>query len=407
MKRETFEAQKAFAGEKKPSMLRRCVGHDYTGRQIYMITMVTEGRRPLFGEVVGRSDAPKGSEEEPRIILSELGKRVADEWWAASVHHPEIEVVALQMMPDHLHGILFVKEKMEKPLGMALRGFKQSCNKHYRELVLGTKVALATQHTELGLGTKVALTTQHTELGLETKVALTTQHTELGLGTKVALTTQHTELGLGTKVALTTQHTELRQTKRDRRGEDRSHGMLFARGYNDRLLLRKGQLDAWRHYLADNPRRLLMKREHPDLFRVQRNVEAVGITFSAIGNRHLLDFPVRLQVQCSRSLTEKEIKAKVAEYLAAAREGAVLVSPAISPGEKAIMRAAFDEGLPLIYIQENGFTDLAKPGGKRMDACAKGQLLILAPWEHHNEKLAIRRGQCLELNEIARRICEG
>ena len=392
MKRETFEAQKAFAGEKKPSMLRRCVGHDYTGRQIYMITMVTEGRRPLFGEVVGRSDAPKGSEEEPRIILSELGKRVADEWWAASVHHPEIEVVALQMMPDHLHGILFVKEKMEKPLGMALRGFKQSCNKHYRELVLGTKVALATQHTELGLGTKVALATQHTELGL---------------GTKVALTTQHTELGLETKVALTTQHTELRQTKRDRRGEDRSHGMLFARGYNDRLLLRKGQLDAWRHYLADNPRRLLMKREHPDLFRVQRNVEAVGITFSAIGNRHLLDFPVRLQVQCSRSLTEKEIKAKVAEYLAAAREGAVLVSPAISPGEKAIMRAAFDEGLPLIYLQENGFTDLAKPGGKRMDACAKGQLLILAPWEHHNEKLAIRRGQCLELNEIARRICEG
>ena len=392
MKRETFEAQKAFAGEKKPSMLRRCVGHDYTGRQIYMITMVTEGRRPLFGEVVGRSDAPKGSEEEPRIILSELGKRVTDEWWAAPIHHPEIEVVALQMMPDHLHGILFVKEKMEKPLGMALRGFKQSCNKHYRELVLGTKVALTTQHTELGLGTKVALTTQHTELGL---------------GTKVALTTQHTELGLETKVALTTQHTELRQTKRDRRGEDRSHGMLFARGYNDRLLLRKGQLDAWRHYLADNPRRLLMKREHPDLFRVQRNVEAVGITFSAIGNRHLLDFPVRLQVQCSRSLTEKEIKAKVAEYLAAAREGAVLVSPAISPGEKAIMRAAFDEGLPLIYLQENGFTDLAKPGGKRMDACAKGQLLILAPWEHHNEKLAIRRGQCLELNEIARRICEG
>ena len=45
MKKETFEAQKAFAGKKKPSMLRRCVGHDYTKRQIYLITMVTEGRR--------------------------------------------------------------------------------------------------------------------------------------------------------------------------------------------------------------------------------------------------------------------------------------------------------------------------------------------------------------------------
>ena len=70
------------------------------------------------------------------------------------------------------------------------------------------------------------------------------------------------------------------------------------------------------------------------------------------------------------------------------------------------MRAAFEEGLPLIYLQENGFTDLAKPGGKRMEACARGQLLILAPWEHHNEKLTIKRGQCLQLNEMAKKICE-
>ena len=70
MKKETFEAQKAFAGEKKPSMLRLCIGHDYKGRQIYMITMVTEGRRALFGQVVGKSDAPKESMEAPHIELS-------------------------------------------------------------------------------------------------------------------------------------------------------------------------------------------------------------------------------------------------------------------------------------------------------------------------------------------------
>ena len=351
MKKETYEAQRPFAGEKKPSMLRRCVGHDYTGRQIYMITMVTEGRRPLFGQVVGRSDAPEGSDEMPRIELSELGQRVADEWWAAPLHHLEIEVIALQMMPDHFHGILFVREKMEQPLGMALRGFKQSCNRHYREVM---------------------------SVAMPSRVS------------SVALTTQQTG-----------------QTRQDRRGEDRSHGLLFARGYNDRLLLRAGQLDTWLQYLADNPRRLLMKREHPDLFRVQRNVQAAGITFSAIGNRFLLDRPVRLQVQCSRRLTEEEIQAKVTDCLAAARQGAVLVSPAISPGEKAVMRAAFDAGLPLIYLEENGFTDLAKPGGRRMEACASGQLLILAPWEHHNEQIAIRRGQCLALNDIARRLCEG
>lgn len=349
MKKETYEAQKAYAGEKKPSMLRRCVGHDYTGRQIYMITMVTEGRRPLFGDVVGKSEAPEGSPDEPHIELSALGKRVANEWWMAPEHHPEVEVIALQMMPDHLHGILFVREKMEKPLGMALRGFKQSCNRHYRELVLGQPAVPS-----------------------------------------VALPTQQTQ----------------RTPRKDRRGEDRTHGMLFARGYNDKLLLRTGQLETWLNYLADNPRRLLMKREHPDLFRVQRNVMAAGISFSAIGNRFLLDRPSRLLVQCSRRLTEAEIQSKVKEYLTAARQGSVLVSPAISPGEKAVMRAAFNEGLPLIYLQENGLTELAKPNGARMEACARGQLLILAPWEHHNEKTSISRDQCLMLNEMARRICE-
>jgi hypothetical protein len=69
------------------------------------------------------------------------------------------------------------------------------------------------------------------------------------------------------------------------------------------------------------------------------------------------------------------------------------------------MRAAFDEGFPVVYLQENGFTDLAKPGGQRMEACAEGRLLILAPWEHHNEQTTISRTQCLTLNEIARTIC--
>lgn len=349
MNKETYESQKAFAGEKKASMLRRCVGHDYTDRQIYMITMVTEGRSPLFGRVVGRSDAEAGSPDEPRMELSALGQRVADEWWATTSHHPEVEVLALQMMPDHLHGILFVREKMEQPLGMALRGFKQSCNRHYRELALG--------------------------LPPVSSVALSTQQTK---------------------------PTE----RRDRRGEDRTHGMLFARGYNDRLLLRSGQLDTWFNYLADNPRRLLMKREYPDLFRVKRGVEFAGQTFSALGNIFLLRRPIRLQVQCSRRLTDAEIDTKISRFLESASKGAVLVSPSISKGEKNVMRAAFEKGFPLIYLQENGFSDLAKPGGARMEACARGQLLILSPWEHHNERITISRNQCLSLNEMAKIICE-
>ena len=336
MDRKTFESQKAFAGEKKPSMQRRCVDNDYTARRMYMITMVTEGRKPLFGRVVGRSEAVEPSVEAPHIELSTLGKAVEEIWLTIGSYHPEVKVVALQMMPDHLHAVLFVKEKMEKPLGKVLLGVKQACNRAFREVMPMEFVAVAQQHAK----------------------------------------------------------------------QDRSNGLLFAKGFNDQILLREGQLERWLNYLKDNPRRLLMKRENPELFRVQRGVTYGGIRFSAIGNRFLLERPVKVQVQCSRRITEAELQAKLESCLEAARQGAVLVSPAISKGEKAIMRATFEEGLPLIYLQENGFTDLAKPGGMRMEACARGQLLILAPWEHHNERMTIKRGQCLELNEMARIICE-
>ncbi|UKK48381.1 hypothetical protein L6475_14465 [Prevotella sp. E9-3] len=150
-----------------------------------------------------------------------------------------------------------------------------------------------------------------------------------------------------------------------------------------------------------------MRREHPQYLRVQRNVVAAGITFSAIGNVQLLKHPELKQVQLSRRLTEQEVERVVQSFLAAARNGAVLVSPKISSGEKAVLNAAFAEGLPLIVLQENGFTDLDKPkGAKLMEACAEGRLLLLAPWAHHNERTTITRQQCLALNNMARKLCE-
>ena len=111
-----------------------------------------------------------------------------------------------------------------------------------------------------------------------------------------------------------------------------------------------------------------------------------------------------MAVKCSRRLTQEDINRYCQHYLALAREGAVLVSPSISPGEKTIMRAAFDHGYPVIILLENGFAPLAKPGGKRFDACANGKLLLLAPWPHHNDHRTISRQQCNDLNDMARDI---
>ena len=130
---DAFEKHKPFAGEKKPSMLRRRVGHDYESRRIYLITMTVEGRRPLLGRLVGDAEAEEGSPEAPRIELSPLGKEVRDCWTSIPNYYPEVKVLAITMMPDHLHGILFVERQMEQHLGMVIKGFKAGCNKAYRK----------------------------------------------------------------------------------------------------------------------------------------------------------------------------------------------------------------------------------------------------------------------------------
>jgi hypothetical protein len=50
---EQIATKKIFAGEKKPSMKRRDDHYDYTERRMYMITLEVEGRRSVFGHLVG------------------------------------------------------------------------------------------------------------------------------------------------------------------------------------------------------------------------------------------------------------------------------------------------------------------------------------------------------------------
>ena len=415
MDKDQFLDNRRYAGNKSPSMQRRCVGHDYTERGFYMFTLVVQDGRSLFGEVVGDIEASRKSDDAPRIQLTELGQRVKEEWWACGKYHPEIKVIDLQMMPDHLHGILYVTRKMDKPVGMVIRGFKQSCNKHYKRLVLGVEDGIrdgincgnSLEDSEID---GVALTTQHTEplYSNESKQAeragaafSSVESNQAERSGDVPSSGEIQEPGSVRYAALSTRPNQ----KPSRKGENRSRGLLFALQYNDRILLRAGQLDAWRNYLRDNPRRLLIKRFHPNYFRVCFGLDIAGYTCSAVGNRFLLSVPDKRQVQCSRSLTEAQIQQQVNTALAAAELGAVHVSPAISPGEKAVMRALLNNGFPLIFLEENGLTSYSKPGGEFFDACARGQLLIIAPWEHHNEQLKITRDKCQELNHIAELIC--
>ena len=89
----------------------------------------------------------------------------------------------------------------------------------------------------------------------------------------------------------------------------------------------------------------------------------------------------------------------------AARNGAVMVSPFISPKEKEVMEVLLKEGLPFIYIADNGFRDYYKPQDSLFDAVARKQVLILSPWEYAPQKKHVTRAECVEMNKMAEEIC--
>ena len=342
------------------SMHRRMQGHDYRERCIYMITLSTEGRQNLLGSLRWPSGKPSEAIVEP----TPLGREVQRCWLSIPGHYPGVVPLALQLMPDHLHGLLFVTREQQAHLGQIVNGFKIGCNKAYRQLIVKYHEALPHD-------------TEREALPHDEREALP------------AKLPKHP-----------------------------AHGMLFEPGYQDSILMSKGQLDRMFNYIADNPRRLAVKREQPDLFRVVRHLtvrfheapphesadEAQGQTFAAIGNRWLLDRPVRLQVRCHNNTTAANlhlIERQKEYFLRRGKEGAVIVSPCISAGEKEIARAALDAGMPLVVILENGFPPMYKPPGKYFEACAKGLLLMLAPWPYHMERRTITRSQCLALNDMA------
>ena len=154
----------------------------------------------------------------------------------------------------------------------------------------------------------------------------------------------------------------------------------------------------------------------------------------AIGNHFLLARPIICQIQCSRSffaykrrrlpsgwqicrdsagkpIAEKstpEFEEKAAAAMRAAAQGAVLLSPCISHGEREIARRAFEAGHRVITLQNKGFSPLYKPGGKLFETCAAGNLLMLAPisWPYVPGEKAITRHEAQVLNRIAQLIAD-
>ena len=349
MTREEAIAAGREMHETKHSMKRRTPWHDYSRKGTYMLTLVVRERMALLGQLKGDL---KG-DVAPYVEYSTLGTAIEQEE-IRKIHHyyPQVEVWKLCIMPDHLHMIVRVNEDMGEGMhiGKVVRGFKTGCSRAWWRLQdIGEMPQIRWQ------GEK-----------------------EQERGKEATTVSSVSPEGL--------------------------RPVLFEEGYCDKILMHEGQLDNWKHYLDDNPRRLMMKRQNPELFTVLTGMEVAGEQCQVVGNRFLLDIPDKMAVIVHRRYTDEDYARLREEWLACGGRGGVLVSAAISPKEKEVLREAMNRGYNIILLRENGFPKLYKPAGEAFDACAAGMLLQISPWEFHMEKKVITRTQCLHLNTMAERI---
>lgn len=395
-----------------PDALKRNPLNDYTEGWFH-VTLNTRDEAPVLGYLAGDPDAEDGSENAPRCVLTELGRKVEESWNRNPSVYPGIENIEFQIMPEHVHGLVHLKAENKKHLGQIVYGFMVGCTHGYWD-TLG-----------------IAWRDMSYEKGARAPEWQDKDHT------------------------------------RSYRGP-----ALMVRGYNDVEAVTEEEVEIKRQYIRNNPRKRLITRSKPDRFRVMRNqrsknwtleraLDAVAVdpwirrdaqkcqrlqenvsqrlkrqpddenalALDYVGNRALLAAERKVSLICHRADAALFEQQKVV-VMQAARQGAVVVSAFVNPKEREIMKQLMLEQLPFIELMDNGFSERYRPGGKAFYSTAENRHVQITCWKykykdvndnpslrepqgkpgsgraHGDSHPTISREMCLVMNELVRIISD-
>ncbi|MBK9148002.1 MAG: hypothetical protein IPM12_09340 [Flavobacteriales bacterium] len=84
----------------------RWTGYDYAGVGAYYLTICTQDRSHLFGKIV-----------DGALRRSPMGELTQRCWDAIPQHMPHVDVGEFVVMPNHVHGIVVIRERLVRPDG--------------------------------------------------------------------------------------------------------------------------------------------------------------------------------------------------------------------------------------------------------------------------------------------------
>lgn len=347
----------AASAEQSKKMLQRCWGWDYRSPCIYQITIALADRR---SEALGRLVIDSDGEGDPILVeahveLTAAGRAVEAEWRRMGEFTPAIRPLEIQVMPDHIHGILRVTERLARPLGQILAGFKTGSSKAatgkpgfwsegFQDTILFREGQLENMFTYLRDNPR--------------RLAVKRLYRKFFT----------VKRDLAVEVGLTPAQ------------QNNSGGLaLHFQAIGNEALLKSPmilQVQCSRSYLAYK--------------RVAKPGGGLKIARDEAG----------------RPIVERETPEfgeKLKMLLSMAEKGAVLISPCISDGEREIARRAMEANAKLITLSNKGFSPLFKPSGRAFDSASEGRLLMLAPagWPYQPGEKKMTRFDACALNRIA------
>ena len=350
----------------------------------FHVTLNTRGEAPVLSSIVGYVDGEGAS--APHCIYTELGIKVKEVIASIPDFHKWTTVLESEVMPEHIHMLLHLRPGGTEHLGKVIGGFMGGCSHEYWDV-----------------------------LGIDWRK-------------------DHPTQGRDTKAGGENSATAHRLPDRDRDHTRSFRGpSLFVRGYNDVEAIGEEEVEIKRQYINNNPRKHLIQRDKPDLFRVRRNmtstnwmperimqglcadrfiaadrnkqVEAwrqlttkgirnsrgkVSATLNLLKNRPIIDLVGNMELLkrplfplvCHRVDAHLFELQKAAVLKVAREQGGVIVTACVSPKEREIVKLLQQELLPVIEVMDNGFSEKYKPTGKAFYAVAEQRRLEVSPWEY-------------------------
>lgn len=383
--------------EDLPDAHRRDSSQDYV-EGVFHVTLNVRERYSVLGTI----DVAMRS-----IHLTKIGEAVEKCWMQIPQFYPNVELIEKQVMPEHFHGLLRMKEGFMRngwkiKLGRVIGGYMAGCTHGYWD-ALGLDWQSNTDKNAYG-------SKEYRKQYQDEKHSYSFRGPSLfvrGYNDVEAIDEDEVQ----TKIVYIRENIERRITKGENPVLFHVHRNMKSKNWTPERVMkglcadpfvasgRGNQVDAWRQVTEKGLKNRRGKVSATLKLLPQTKSDAIGEgkegkisimpVLDLVGNMELLKRPL-FPLICHRADAAFFEQQKAAVLKVAREQDAVIVTACVSPKERHVVKLLQQELLPVIEVMDKGFSEKYKPSGKAFYAVAEARRLEVTPWIYEYRRREMR-----------------